>query len=428
MNKQINLTSLILVAIVLVFTQCKKNEVEFIGTPSKADFSFFQSPASDTLPYAYQVSFTNNSQEGFLYQWNFGDNGALSAEPNPVHEYKDGGVFNVTLTSVGTYGNNSITKVISVFSACDNELFDTLTSCSYAEWSLAADADAIKMITSNGSTVISSNAAEDCQLDDVYKFSANGEFAYDASGQTYNQQSLSCGLPRANGNDFKLVVKQGLAPMIILGNVANGLTKPFIGTTNEVVGNSYEVISFAGNSLVLRGKMLDSNYVEVKLQKKRPLTLVDIKNILTGSSSRSWKLDPAAGANSIIVGTEGNPSEYYGGGPLEPNCQVDDVYTFSSGGNLNYNSGGSTFNGGNIAPNYNCGADRSFSCAYTFTSVSGVSGLAQITLPGAIPVNFIGTTDVPENLYRIIDITPNRMTLRAGSASGTVFQFKFVRQ
>ena len=42
--------------------------------------------------------------------------------------------------------------------------------------------------------------------------------------------------------------------------------------------------------------------------------------------------------------------------------------------------------------------------------------------------NFIGTTDVPENFYRIIEITPNRMTLRAGSGSGVVFQFKFVRQ
>jgi PKD repeat protein len=427
MNKQINLTSLILVAIVLVFTQCKKNEMEFIGTPSKADFSFFQSPASDTLPYAYKVGFTNNSQEGFLYQWNFGDNSALTAETSPIHEYKTGGVYNVTLTSVGTYGNNSITKVISVFSACDNELFDTLTSCSYAEWSLVADVDAIKIIASNGSTIISSTAAKDCQLDDVYKFSANGDFAYDASGQTYNQQTSSCAAPRANANNFKLVVTPGLAPKIILGNVANGMSRPFIGTTDSVTGNTYEVVSFAGSNLIVRGQLSNMNYVEVKLQKKRPLTLVDIQNILTGGSSRSWKLDPTAGANSIVVGTEGNPAEYYSGGPLA-DCQIDDVYSFSSGGNVNYNSGGATFNGGNIAPNYNCGADRSFSCPYTFTAVSGSAGLAQMTLPGAIPVNFIGTTDVPENFYRIIDITPNRMTLRAGSGSGVVFQFKFVRQ
>jgi hypothetical protein len=50
-------------------------------------------------------------------------------------------------------------------------------------------------------------------------------------------------------------------------------------------------------------------------------------------------------------------------------------------------------------------------------------------LPQAPPANFIGTTDVPtENLYRIIEITPTRMVLRAGNGSGTVFQFKFVRQ
>jgi hypothetical protein len=50
-------------------------------------------------------------------------------------------------------------------------------------------------------------------------------------------------------------------------------------------------------------------------------------------------------------------------------------------------------------------------------------------LPNVPPANFIGTTDVPtENLYRIIEITPTRMVLRAGTGAGVVFQFKFVRQ
>ncbi len=160
------------------------------------------------------------------------------------------------------------------------------------------------------------------------------------------------------------------------------------------------------------------------------LTINEIYDLLTGGSTRSWKLDPSPGANALVVGTEGNPSEYYSGGPLEPNCQIDDVYTFSSSGTLNYNANGSTFNGGNVSPNYNCGVDRSYNSTYVFGPVtSTLEGLAQIQLSGATPTLFIGTTDVPENFYRIIEITPTNLVLRAGGRSGgTVFQFKFVRQ
>jgi hypothetical protein len=81
-----------------------------------------------------------------------------------------------------------------------------------------------------------------------------------------------------------------------------------------------------------------------------------------------------------------------------------------------------------IAPNYNCGSDRSYTVAYTFgATTGGVAGLATITMPQAPPTIFIGTTDVPsENIYRIIEISPTKLLLRAGNGSGTVFQFKFI--
>ncbi len=432
MKQYINLTTLILTCLVVSLSNCKKNEIDLIGAESTAAFSFQQLPANDTLPYPYKVAFTNNSAEAFMYQWNFGDNAALSAEANPVHTYGAGGTYNVTLTSVGTYGNNSITKVISVKDACENEFFNALTNCSFAEWTWSADNDAIKILYPDGVSVYSTSAAADCQVDDVFKFNANGNFNYESNGQSFNQTTGACVDPLPNATSYKVVAKAGHAPKIILGDMEAGLGLPFLGTTNPVEGNLYEVKSYAFNNLILRGTLLnaDGKIVEIKLKKKADLTLADIKDILTGGSSRSWKLDATSGANAIVVGTEGNPSEYYGGGPLEPNCQVDDVYTFSSTNSLNYNSNGSTFNGGNIAPNYNCGADRSFTVNFTFGAVTGgYEGLAMLTLPAAPPVNFIGTTDVPaDNIYRIIEITPNRMLLRAGSGSGTVFQFKFVRQ
>jgi hypothetical protein len=432
MKKYFSYTTWLLAGIVLFFVQCKKTRVELIGSPSEAAFTFLQAPPSDTLPYPYKVTFTNNSTEAFIYQWSFGDNSAFSAEKDPVHVFKAGGTYNVTLTTVGTYGNNATTRVISVFDACQNQFFNSLTSCATGEWTWSADNDAIKVYYADGVSLYSTNAAADCQLDDIYKFSANGTFMYESNGQTYVQSTSSCDVPKANATGYKVITSATQAPRIVLNDMEAGLGTPFIGTTDEVEGNSYEVKSYSAATLTLRAvlKNTGGKIIEIKLKKRADLTIADIKDILTGGSSRSWKLDASTGANAIVVGTEGNPSEYYGGGPLEPNCQIDDVYTFSSADNLNYNANGSTFNGGNIAPNYNCGADRSFTVNYVFGPITGgASGLAAIQLPSAPPANFIGTTDVPtENYYRIIEITPTRMLLRAGNGSGTVFQFKFVRQ
>ena len=416
----------------LFFVQCRKSEIELVGSASSAEFSFIQSTASDTLPYPYNVNFTNSSKEAFLYQWNFGDNSAFSAEKNPIHTYKVGGTYNVTLTSVGTFGNNSVTKVLSVLDACQNDFFNKLTNCTYGEWTWSTDDDAIKVLYADGTSVYSYTSAADCQIDDVFKFNVNGDFGYEANDQTYIQSTSICGPAKANASSYQVVAPNGYYPKIILGALASGIGRPFLGTTDSVENNTYEVLSFTQNSMLVRATLSNSGgkFVQIKLVKKTILTLDGIKQILTGGSSRSWKLDPTTGANSIVVGTEGNPTEYYGGGPLEPTCQVDDVYSFSINDHLIYNANGSTFNGGNIAPNYNCGADRSFEKTYVFGAVvGGLDGLAQIQLELAPPASFIGTTDVPaENYYRIMEITPTKMLLRAGSGAGVVFQFKFVRQ
>jgi PKD repeat protein len=369
-----------------------------------------------------------------LYQWNFGDNTPLSSTKNPVHTFRVGGNYNVNLITVGTNGNNSITKVVSVSDACSNDFFNKLTGCANGEWTWSNDNDAIKVLSPDETTVYFSGAPSGCQIDDVYKFGADGSFVYDANGQTFDVQSgYSCQAPKANSSTYRVVATTGSNPVILLSSIISGTGRPFIGTTDVVEGDKYTVRSYTTNTMTLRALIEGSGgvIVEIKLRKNEPLTLADVKNILTGGSSKSWKLDPAPGANSITVGTEGNPAEYYGGGPLEPNCQVDDIYTFTTGDLISYNANGSTFNGGNISPNYNCGSDRSYTgLSYTFGAVtSGAAGLAQIQLPQTPPAVFIGTTDVPvENVYRVIDITPNKLILRAGTGSGVVFQFRLIPQ
>jgi hypothetical protein len=417
----------------LLFVQCRKDNLQLSGSPSAAGFTFSQAPAGDTLPYPCRIDFLNGSSEAFLYQWNFGDNSALSPLKDPSHVYAVGGTYNVTLTSVGTNGNNSITKVVSVLDACQNDFFSKLTNCSFAEWTWSNDADAIRVLSPDGNSVYFSGAPAGCQADDVYKFSANGAFDYNANGQTFDVQAgYSCQAPKPNAMGYRVLARSGQNPVICLDSLTIGSGKPFIGTTDLVDSNRYEVMAYTATTLTLRGKIQGSGgiLVEVKLKKVVALTLEDIRNLLTGGGSRSWKLDPAAGANPIVVGTEGNPSEYYGGGPLAA-CQLDDIYTFTSANTLSYNAAGSTFNGGNISPNYNCGDDRSFSnVGYTFGATTpGIAGLATIKLPSAPPATFIGTTDVPaENVYRIIEINAAKMILRGGNGSSTVFQFKFIPQ
>lgn len=427
------LYAFIILGNLLFLTSCKKNDLALNGSASKADFSFAQAALSDTLPFLSKVLFTNVSSEAFTYQWNFGDNTALSSEKNPEHTYNVAGSYNVTLTTVGTNGNNSISKFVGVTDACSNDFYTKLTNCSFGEWTWSSDADAIKVLANDGVTVLFAGTPAGCQADDIFKFNANGNFEYDAKGQTFDVQSgYSCIAPKANAPKFKVVSKVGQLPKIILNSLATGTGKPFIGTTDIVDNNLYTVQNYTATNIILRAVLTGTGgqFIEVKLKKVQVLTINDIKNILTGgaTSSKKWKLDPAPGANPIIVGTEANPSQFFGGGPLDGNCQSDDGFTFTSGNSLIYAANGSTFNGGNIAPNYNCGADRSYTVAYTFgATTGGVAGLATIQLPGVPPAVFIGTTDVPnENVYRIIDITPTKLTLRAGNGSGTVFQFKFI--
>ena len=266
--------------LVLLLAQCKKSDLELSGTASQAGFEFAQLPGSDTLPYAYKVAFTNTSSEEFLYQWNFGDNSSLSSEKNPVHTFRVGGVYNVTLTTVGTNGNNSITKAVNVQDACQNDFFQKLTNCSFGEWTWSADADAIRVLSPDGSQVYFAGAAANCQADDIFKFSADGTFGYEANGQTFDVQAgYSCQNPKPNAPKYKVIAPTGVQPKIVLDTLASGPGRPFIGTTDVVDNNSYTVFAYTDNTMTLRSTLEGSGGVilEIKLKKVVVLTLADIK-------------------------------------------------------------------------------------------------------------------------------------------------------
>lgn len=149
--------------------------------------------------------------------------------------------------------------------------------------------------------------------------------------------------------------------------------------------------------------------------------------------SKTWKFDPSPTAAAVIVGPEWNPGQYYGGGPLAPS-QLDDEYTFSATSrtsfSLSYDAKANTFNGGNVQPNYVDGPARSYTTPFTFSTTitpAGGAGIATITLPaGTPPTLFIGTTDVPGNVYRILSISATTLVLRGGAGLDPTFTYKFV--
>lgn len=146
-------------------------------------------------------------------------------------------------------------------------------------------------------------------------------------------------------------------------------------------------------------------------------------------AGKTWKLDANAAA-PITVGTENNPAEYFGGGSLV-DYQIDDEYNFAYVDNrlmISYNANGSTFNAGNVTPNYVCGTDRSYQSTFNFSTTVQGEGIATITIPGSPPDRFIGVTDVSSNNYRIISITETALVLRSGTTAETVHQMRFVAE
>lgn len=152
-----------------------------------------------------------------------------------------------------------------------------------------------------------------------------------------------------------------------------------------------------------------------------PQNTAFVRQLLTGSGSKTWVLDNAVDA-PIIVGTEGKPDEYFPGAKAGglPACQADDEYTFSSNNTFVYDAKAQTLVAGTSG---GCQAPRSGTSSFTFGPATG-EGYAQLEFQRA--GTFIGVTDAPDLTYRIIDITEKSMVIRAGKPTGTVFQMKMV--
>ena len=66
----------------------------------------------DILINGSMVTFTNNSSNAIDYIWDFGDASSTSNTINPLHQYENPGVYQVTLTAIAEYCEVTVTETI----------------------------------------------------------------------------------------------------------------------------------------------------------------------------------------------------------------------------------------------------------------------------------------------------------------------------
>lgn len=98
---------LTLLSCLCILNSCKKGEKPVV------DFTY----TGDGCTASCQVLFTNTTQNGDTFHWEFGDGQTSNEQSPPAHTYSQGGTYNVTLTATNEHGTASISHNILIQTA-----------------------------------------------------------------------------------------------------------------------------------------------------------------------------------------------------------------------------------------------------------------------------------------------------------------------
>lgn len=96
-------------ALACIMTSCGDDEGTTPEPNPTASFTF-EVDAENPL----KVTFTNTSENGTTYAWDFGDDSGASTDENPSYTYSQGGTYTVTLTVTNEGGSDVASKDVTV--------------------------------------------------------------------------------------------------------------------------------------------------------------------------------------------------------------------------------------------------------------------------------------------------------------------------
>ena len=112
MKRVKNYLKLFMIALAVTFMVTACEDDPAAPNPPLAFFTF----AAD-VDNAQLILFTNESDGGDTYSWDFGDASAASTEVSPSHEYAEAGTYTVMLTATNAGGDNAHSEVVTVTSS-----------------------------------------------------------------------------------------------------------------------------------------------------------------------------------------------------------------------------------------------------------------------------------------------------------------------
>lgn len=106
------------------------HEIVVRNTPAPAPVAGF-TPSRTSCMIPCSINFTNQSQNGTSYRWDFGD-GTSSTDTSPSHQYTNLGQYQVRLVAINSTGQNDATRIISVGASANVSSFQVRTTGSDA--------------------------------------------------------------------------------------------------------------------------------------------------------------------------------------------------------------------------------------------------------------------------------------------------------
>ena len=298
MITNIKTTTILLFAMLLGFSSCKKEEFTFgaLKTPSALTLSSTVLGVTIANPNgdgSGRVTFKASATDALLYKMDFGDGTTdTSYSGNFSHKYVNAVIgtydYTATVNAIGTGGSiSSLGKKFSVFTnyQIPASILAALTGGSSKVW--ITDHDAVGHFGVGPNTsfypdwyAASPNSREACAYDDEISFTSDGiggiKINVDNKGQSFIIGAATASYGLAGGDGCYTIATIGSKQLAFSPATSNStpavssqvqFTVPGNGIVNFATGGkTYEIISYTSNTVFLRSIGSDTNAWYIKLK------------------------------------------------------------------------------------------------------------------------------------------------------------------